>query len=281
MWKNLIALTRINKPIGILLLLYPTLWGVWLAGAGKPALSTLVVFVLGVVLMRSAGCIINDYADRAYDPHVERTKMRPLATGVVSVRVAFMTFFILISLAFLLVLTQNHYTIALSFVGLLLAIVYPFLKRMTHLPQVGLGFAFSWGVPMAFAAEQNVIPLAGWILFGAAVLWPVIYDTMYAMTDKTDDLRIGVKSTAILFGSWDRCILAILQVIFILSLVWVGYLFHLHWVYYISLIVASLFSVYQQYLIRNRDPQASFKAFLNNHYLGLSVFLGIVLSYLL
>lgn len=277
MIKQYINLMRLNKPIGILLLLWPTLWALWLASDGKPHLSIVIIFILGVVLMRSAGCIINDYADRNFDQHVQRTRERPLVTGKVTVKAALTLFSILISCAFLLVLLLNRLTILLAFVGAALAIVYPFLKRFTNLPQVGLSLAYSWGVPMAFAAETNSISFSAWILFFTAILWPMIFDTFYAMVDRADDMKIGIKSTAILFGKWDKLIIAILQILFLLSLILVGYLFNLNKFYFLSLFIAAILFLYQQVLIKDRYREQCFKAFLNNHWVGLIVFVGIVL----
>lgn len=275
--KSYIALARLNKPIGILLLLWPTLWALWLAGDGRPDLFIVAVFMVGVVLMRSAGCIINDIADRHIDGHVERTRTRPLITKELTVKQALIFFSILLTMAFCLVCLLNWLTILLAFVGALFAVSYPFMKRVTHLPQVGLGMAFSWGVPMAFAAQMNTVPAKAWVLFLAAALWPMIYDTLYAMTDREDDLKAGVKSTAILFAKWDKFIIGLLQLIFLGLMIWVGYLFKLDEMYYLSLLIASLFFIYQQFLIKNRLRENCFKAFLNNHWVGFFVFFGILI----
>jgi len=277
--KQYILLARLDKPIGILILLWPTLWAIWLAGNGKPDKLVLTVFVLGVVLMRSAGCIINDYADREFDPHVERTKLRPIAAGKVQPKEALLVFVILCLCAFSLVLLMNLYTILLSFVGAFLAASYPFMKRFTQLPQAYLGIAFGWAVPMAFAAQTNAIPLVAWLLYLAVMLWALVYDTMYAMVDKDDDLKIGVKSTAILFGAYDRHIMALLQLIILGLLIAVGRLEQLGWCYYVGLMAAAGFSIYQQILIVNRDKKKCFQAFLNNNWYGLAVFTGIFLDY--
>lgn len=277
--KQYIYLVRLNKPIGILLLLWPTLWALWLASAGKPDPSIVIIFILGVILMRSAGCIINDFADRNFDGHVARTRERPLATGKIQTKSALMLFVFLCLCAFGLVLFLNRLTILLAFVGAALTMIYPFMKRFTNLPQFGLGFAYSWGVPMAFAAQTNSIPPEIWIVFFPAALWPVIYDTMYAMVDRNDDLKIGVKSTAILFGQHDRSILALLQMLFIGIFIGVGVQFELRWPYFISIVLAAILCVYQQWLIKDRIRDNCFKAFLNNHWLGLIVFVGIVASY--
>ncbi len=272
-------LARLNKPIGIFILLWPVLWALWLASDGKPDLLVLTVFVLGVVLMRSAGCVINDYADRDFDPHVERTKLRPIASGKVQSKEALALFVSLCLCAFALVLMLNTYTIALSFVGAFLAASYPFTKRYTNLPQAYLGIAFGWAVPMAFAAQLNHIPAVAWILYLAVMLWALVYDTMYAMVDKEDDLKIGVKSTAILFGAYDRHIMAVLQLIILILLVSVGLMKQLGWPYCLGLVVAAGLSVYQQRLIFHRDKKQCFQAFLNNNWFGLAVFLGIFLDY--
>ncbi|MCK4951419.1 MAG: 4-hydroxybenzoate octaprenyltransferase [Gammaproteobacteria bacterium] len=272
-------LVRLDKPIGIFLLLWPTLWALWIAAEGLPDLLILFVFVLGVIIMRSAGCVINDYADRNIDPFIERTYDRPIAAGRIAPHAALNFFLFLITIAFLLVLLMNWQTISLAFVGLGLAAGYPFLKRYTYLPQVGLGAAFGWAVPMAFAAQTGSIPQVAWLLFVATVLWATAYDTMYAMVDREDDIRIGVKSTAILFGDMDKLIIGIIQVLMFTALLLAGRQQELGIFYYLGLTVASGFAVYQQYLIRNRESGQCFEAFLNNHYLGLTVFSGVVLNY--
>jgi len=273
-------LTRLNRPVGIYLLLWPTLSALWIAAEGVPQWSVLVVFTLGVILMRSAGCVINDYADRKIDPNVERTVDRPIASGKVSSREALILFSALSLLAFILVLFMNDLTIYLSFGGIILAAVYPFMKRYTYLPQVFLGAAFAWAIPMAFAAQMGSIPAVAWILFIATVLWATAYDTMYAMVDRNDDIKIGVKSTAILFGDMDRVIIAIIQVMIFVSLIMLGQRLELGAYYYIGLGIASGFAGYQQYLIRKRERDKCFKAFLNNHWFGLVIFLGIVFNYI-
>jgi 4-hydroxybenzoate polyprenyltransferase len=277
--KQYCLLARLDRPIGILILLWPTLWAIWLASDGKPDLLVLTVFVMGVVLMRSAGCIINDYADRDFDPHVERTKLRPVAAGKVNPKEAVALFVVLCLMAFGLVLLLNGYTILLSIPGAFLAASYPFTKRYTHLPQAYLGIAFGWAVPMAFAAQQNQIPAVAWVLYLAVVLWALVYDTMYAMVDKDDDLKIGVKSTAILFGAYDRHIMAALQIVILGLLMTVGLMQHLSWPYYLGLMVAGGLSVYQQILILQRDKKRCFQAFLHNNWFGVAVFVGIFLQY--
>lgn len=273
-------LMRLNRPIGIYLLLWPTLWALWIAGEGKPELPILLVFVAGVVLMRSAGCVINDYADRNIDPHVKRTRERPIAAGRVTPREALLLFAFLSLSAFGLVLLMNRLTIYLSLVGVFLAATYPFMKRYTHLPQVYLGAAFGWAVPMAFAAQTGDVPKVAWLLFVATVLWATAYDTMYGMVDREDDLKIGVKSTAILFGDADRGIIAVIQVLFIGALLMAGQAAGLGGYYYFGLLLAVGLAIYQQYLIRDRDPRYCLEAFLNNNWLGAAVFTGIVLHYL-
>jgi 4-hydroxybenzoate polyprenyltransferase len=277
--KQYILLARLDRPIGILILLWPALWALWVASEGKPDPLVLTVFCLGVVLMRSAGCVINDYADRDFDPHVERTKLRPIAAGKVETKEALTVFVILCLCAFGLVLMLNAYTIFLSFGGAFLAASYPFMKRYTQLPQAYLGIAFGWAVPMAFAAQQNNIPPVAWVMYLAVVLWALVYDTMYAMVDKDDDLKIGVKSTAILFGDYDRHIMAILQLVIIGLLVKVGLMQQLGWSYYLGLTVATGLSAYQQKLIFHRDKKRCFQAFLNNNWFGLAVFAGILVDY--
>ncbi len=272
---------RLDKPIGILLLLWPTLWALWIAGEGHPHLWLIVVFVAGVVLMRSAGCVINDYADRKIDSHVKRTAQRPLTAGLVSKKEALVLFGILVALAFLLVVTLNPLTIGLSLVGAFLATSYPFTKRFTHLPQAYLGAAFGWAIPMAFAAQTGSVDPRSWWLFAAVLVWALIYDTMYAMVDRDDDLKIGVKSTAILFGRYDRLIIGLLQLIFLELLIHVGRLFGLGPYYYLGLAVAAVLMVYHQWLIRNRQRDPCFRAFLHNHWVGVVIFIGILANYYL
>ena len=274
-------LMRLNRPIGILLLLWPVLWALWIAAAGKPALPVFVVFVAGVVLMRSAGCVINDYADREFDPHVERTRDRPIAAGRVQPREALVLFVVLALVAFALVLFMNRLTILLSFVGAALAASYPFMKRWTHLPQFYLGAAFGWGVPMAFAAQTGAVPADAWILFGATLCWAVAYDTAYAMVDRDDDIRVGVKSTAILFGRADRPMIALFHALTLLLLVWAGARAGLGLTYYTGLLLAAGLAGWQQWLMRTRSRDDCFRAFLNNNRFGAVVFAGLVLDYLL
>lgn len=274
-----IRLMRLHRPIGSFLLLWPTLWALWLATDGHPTPKLFVIFVIGVFIMRSAGCIMNDFADRKFDPHVVRTRERPLATREVNIREAMVLFVLLGVLAFALVLTLNLLTIGLSIIGLVLAMSYPFMKRYTYLPQPYLGLAFGWGIPMAYAAATGSVPTVAWLIFIANIIWSTAYDTMYAMVDRPDDLKIGVKSTAILFGELDRLIIGILQVLLLLTLLLVGHRLGLSAAYYAGLTFAAGFAVYQQYLIRRRDPQRCFQAFLNNNWFGAAVFAGILLHY--
>ncbi len=277
-WRAYWQLARMDKPIGTLLLLWPTLWSLWLASAGVPPLWPLLAMGLGVVLMRAAGCVINDYADRHVDGHVQRTAQRPLPAGLLTARQALVFFALLVGLAFLLVLTLNRQTIVLSVVGLLLAVIYPFMKRVTHLPQLVLGLAFSWSIPMAWVAVADELTLTTWLLFGANVLWTIAYDTYYAMVDREDDRRIGVKSTAILFGRYDLLMIALLQVTTLLTLLLVGWLQQLNGLFYASVGVAAALFVYQGISARDRNRQACFHAFLANNWVGCVIFGGILLS---
>ncbi|CAI87366.1 4-hydroxybenzoate octaprenyltransferase [Pseudoalteromonas translucida] len=274
-----IALMRIDKPIGTLLLLWPTYWALWLANAGMPSLTNFIVFTLGVVIMRSAGCVINDFADRKIDGSVKRTMQRPLVSGQVSSGEAISLFILLITVAFLLVLMLSVNTILLSFGALALAFCYPFMKRYTQLPQVVLGAAFGWAIPMAFMASINALPIQAWLLFIANICWTVAYDTMYAMVDRDDDLKIGVKSTAILFGKYDRHIIGLLNLAFIALMLSIGALNNIGLSYWLGLSVAIVLLVYQQVLIQQRARTDCFKAFLNNHYVGLAFFIGLLFSY--
>lgn len=273
-------LARFDRPIGSLLLLWPTLWALFLAGDGFPKVDVLVVFVLGVVFMRAAGCVINDFADRNVDGHVKRTANRPMPSGKVSEREALGLFILLVLVSFLLVLTMNNLTIMLSVVAVMLAAAYPFMKRYTHLPQLVLGAAFGWSIPMAYAAQSGTLPTVAWLLFVANILWTVAYDTLYAMVDRDDDIKIGIKSTAILFGRFDKLIIGILQLVTIMLLIAIGGLLHLNQGYYWGLLVASALFVYQQMLIQGRQREQCFKAFLNNNYVGMVIFIGISLSVL-
>lgn len=273
-------LARLDRPIGNFLLLWPMLWALWLAAEGLPDLNVLLIFVLGVLVMRAAGCVINDYADRNIDGHVKRTTQRPMAQGRVSEREALTLFAVLCLVAFGLVLMTNMLTIQLSLVAVLLAASYPFMKRYTHLPQVHLGAAFGWAVPMAFAAQTDSVPPLAWLVFTAAVVWATVYDTQYAMVDRDDDLRIGVKSTAVLFGELDRLMIGILQLLLLVTLLLIGQQAELGLFYYLGVMIGALLFARQQWLIRLRDRDACFRAFLNNNVFGGVIFLGLVLHYL-
>ena len=273
-------LMRIDKPIGSLLLLWPTLWALWLAAKGFPDANILIVFTLGVFLMRSAGCVINDFADRKVDGFVERTKHRALPSGLVTSGEAIALFVILALLSFALVLSQNWLTIQLSVIGLLLAFLYPFMKRFTHLPQLVLGLAFGWAIPMAYAAQTNRVDAVVWILFTVNVLWTIAYDTMYAMVDKDDDLKIGIKSSAILFAQYDKLIIGLLQLTSWLLLVWLGFIEQLTFLYYLGLFVVLILFIKQQIEIKSRDKKACFKAFLDNNWVGMVIFIALFVGYL-
>lgn len=281
-WKNKKAywrLMRADKPIGIYLLLWPTVWALLLASSGYPAWDITLIFILGVVVMRSAGCVINDYADRKVDGSVERTNTRPLVSGEVSPKEALQLFFVLILIAFILVLMLNWQTILLSIGALVLASIYPFMKRYTHLPQVFLGAAFSWAIPMAFMATIESLPAWLWLIYAANLCWTVAYDTQYAMVDREDDLKVGIKSTAILFGRFDLLAIAILQCSTIVLLARVAQLQQLNLFFYICLCGAIAMFVKQALQTRTRDRNACFKAFLENHIIGMILALGIAASY--
>lgn len=272
-------LVRLDKPIGILLLLWPTLVALWIAAKGWPDPLVLFVFVSGVILMRSAGCAINDYADRHIDKRVKRTKHRPLTSGQITETETLIVFVSLSALAFALVLLMNELTIWMSLGGITLAASYPFMKRYHYLPQVHLGAAFGWAAPMAYTAQANEITSLTWLIFLATVLWATAYDTMYAMVDYDDDIKIGVKSTAILFGNQDRLMIGIIQALLLLNMVLIGHRAELSGFYYLGVTAAAGFAAYQQYLIRDRDPQQCFRAFLNNNWFGLVWFAGVALDY--
>ena len=274
-WRHYWKLMRADRPIGTLLLLWPTWWALWLASGGLPPLWTLFVFTAGVWLTRSAGCVINDYADRWLDPHVKRTRERPLASGAVSGREALALFAGLMIVAFALALTLNWLTIAMSFIGVFLAASYPYLKRYTHLPQVYLGMAFGWGIPMAFAAVQGEVPVVGWLLYGANILWATAYDTWYAMVDRDDDLKMGSHSTAILFGDLDLVIQGILYGLFLAAMALVGQRAELGLYYWLGVGVAAGLIAYEFWLARRRERDACFKAFLHNNWVGAALFAGI------
>ncbi len=278
--KAYLRLMRLHQPVGIWLLLWPTLWALLIAGEGRPDEHVLVVFIIGTVILRSAGCIINDYADRNIDSHVERTKDRPLATGQINVRDAIKLFIMLMLVGFALVLTMNRLTQGFAVAGALITILYPFSKRFISFPQLVLGVAFAWGVPMAFAAQLEFVPRVGWLLFINTIIWGVIYDTEYAMADRNEDLKIGVKSSAIFFGDLDRIFVGVLQLMFLVGMILVGQSANLGGWFLSSIGIAGILFLYQQYLIRNRDALRCFNAFKNNATLGLFVLTGIVLDYL-
>lgn len=279
-WQAYSRLMRTDRPIGSLLLLWPTYWALWIAARGVPDWHILIIFTIGVFSMRAAGCVINDFADRKFDGSVERTKNRPLPRGDVTEKEAKILFAVLVLVSFGLVLTLNTMTIWLSVAGLALAWVYPFVKRVSHLPQVVLGAAFGWSIPMAFAAVGESLPAECWILFAVNIIWSVIYDTQYAMVDRNDDLKIGVKSTAILFGRFDKIIIGILQLVMILMLLWIGMMVNLSGIFYWSLLLAGALFVYQQRLMADRERDPCFQAFMNNNYVGFILFLGMLVSYL-
>ncbi|MCB1842264.1 MAG: 4-hydroxybenzoate octaprenyltransferase [Halioglobus sp.] len=274
-----LQLIRFDRPIGTLLLLWPTLWALWIAAGGVPDYALLAIFTAGTFLMRSAGCIINDFADRHLDGGVARTQGRPLVIGTVSEREALLLFSGLLLAAFILVLFTNHLTLQLSVAAVALASTYPFMKRFTHMPQFVLGAAFSWSIPMAFAAQRGALPPALWLLYAGNLLWTMAYDTKYAMVDREDDLKVGIKSSAILFGRHDRLIVGALQAGCLLCLYMAGLAFELGTVYQLSLAAAAALFAYQQYLIRTRDRQACFRAFLHNNWVGMTIFAGIALHY--
>jgi 4-hydroxybenzoate polyprenyltransferase len=279
-FPDFLVLARLNRPIGIYLLLWPALWGLWIAAEGWPGIHLFLVFCLGVVLMRSAGCVFNDLADREFDGHVKRTRSRPIATQVIKPIEAVIYCVVLGLFAFGLVLTTNTLTILLSFGAVFVALCYPFMKRYTYMPQVILGVAFAWSIPMAFAAVTNTVTTVAWMLFTATVVWTVAYDTEYAMVDRDDDIKLGLKSTAILFGELDRLMVGILQVLFIAILIMLDRRLSLGIYYYLGIAVACGMLIYQQYLIRERNRDDCFDAFLNNHWAGAAIFVGILLGYL-
>ena len=279
-WQAYSRLMRTDRPIGSLLLLWPTYWALWIAARGVPDWHILIIFTIGVFSMRAAGCVINDFADRKFDGSVERTKNRPLPRGDVTEKEAKILFAVLVLVSFGLVLTLNTMTIWLSVAGLALAWVYPFVKRVSHLPQVVLGAAFGWSIPMAFAAVSESLPAVCWLLFAVNIIWSVICDTQYAMVDRNDDLKIGVKSTAILFGRFDKIIIGVLQLVMILMLLWTGMMANLSGIFYWSLLLAGALFVYQQRLMADRERDPCFQAFMNNNYVGFILFLGMLVSYL-
>jgi 4-hydroxybenzoate polyprenyltransferase len=274
-------LMRADRPIGTFLLMWPTLWALWLANNGAPSLSLITIFLLGTFLMRSAGCVINDYADRNIDGHVSRTKQRPLAQKKISEKEALLLFASLVVMAFFLVLLLNSFTVMLSVGALAIASVYPFMKRYTYFPQVILGAAFAWSIPMAYAASNNSIPAEAWLLYVSVLMWVLAYDTFYGMVDRKDDIKLGVKSTAILFGEADLAIIAVIQFFFMFGLLLLGLRYELHWPYYLGWFIAAGLMGYQFWITRKRKPEQCFKAFLNNNYVGMAIFTGIVGSFLI
>lgn len=271
-------LMRVDKPIGTLLLLWPTLWSVWLSAEEFPKISTILIFSIGVFLMRSAGCVINDYADRNFDGKVARTKKRPMATGSVSEKEALIVFIVLALLAFALVLMINSLAVILSFVALAIATIYPFMKRVTYFPQVVLGAAFSMAIPMAYAATLNEIPAVAWLIYITNLLWVLAYDTLYAMVDKKDDIKVGIKSTAILFGEADLSFVAAIQSMFLFGMLLVGSQYELNYWFFLGVGFAALFAAWQIWYCRHREATKCFQAFLNNNWIGMSIFVGIVIA---
>jgi 4-hydroxybenzoate polyprenyltransferase len=274
-----LQLMRADKPIGTYLLLWPTLWALWIAAEGVPDLKLIIIFSLGVFLTRSAGCVINDFADRKVDGFVKRTRLRPLATGELSAKEAITLFILLMLISLVLVLFTNTFTILLSVVALLLAFCYPFMKRYTHFPQVVLGMAFGWAIPMAFSATLGYVPMEGWLLYAAKIVWTVAYDTQYAMVDRDDDLKIGIKSTAVFFGQYDRLAIAGLQLLTLCLLYWVGFSLNLGWSYTLGLVAVAGFFIYHQWLIRARAREACFTAFLNNHLAELALLVALIFEF--
>jgi len=276
---NYAALMRLNRPIGVWLLLWPTLWALWLAGKGHPDGGVFLVFMLGVIVMRSAGCVLNDFADRNIDPYVERTRTRPIASGAVAPAEALTLFVALALIAIGLAAMLNPLAQMLAAGAAGLTLLYPFIKRFVSIPQFVLGAAFGWAVPMAFAAQTGEAPQLAWLVFGTALIWAVIYDTFYAMVDREDDSKIGVKSTAILFGDADLFVIGGLQILMLVALVFIGDMAGLGAWYYGSVVVAAILMAYHQWLARDRQPAGCFDAFLHNHYVGMVIFIGIVLHY--
>lgn len=277
--RNYVELMRLNKPIGVWLLLWPTLWALWIAGQGHPDPGVFLVFMLGVIVMRSAGCVLNDFADRNIDPYVERTRTRPIASGAVAPMEAVTLFVALALIAIGLAAMLNRPAQVLAIIAAGLTVVYPFIKRFVSIPQFVLGAAFGWAVPMAFAAQTGEARQIAWLVFGTALIWAVIYDTFYAMVDRDDDLQVGVKSTAILFGDADLFVIGGLQLLMLVALVFIGNMEEFGIWYFGSVVIAAIIMGYHQWLARDRKPAECFKAFLNNHYIGMIIFIGIVLQY--
>jgi len=280
-WNAYWRLMRFDRPIGIFLLLWPTWWALVFAGGGHPSPANVVIFTIGVIVMRAAGCVMNDIADRNFDPGVERTRTRPLASGELNVRQALTVFVLLLAIAFVVVLFTNALTIALAFAGAALAATYPFFKRVTHFPQIVLGVAFGWGIPMAFAAETGDVPVLAWLLLLINIIWAVIYDTLYAMVDRDDDALVGVKSTAILFGRYDLAILQALMAAMVALLVSIGWYEDLLWPWYAGTLFAALLFIWQQIVVRYRDREACFRAFMNNNWVGGAIFMGLAGHFIL
>ncbi len=276
--RAFLELMRFNKPVGTLLLLWPTLWALWIAADGFPSIAVLIIFVLGVIVMRAAGCVINDYADRKVDGSVTRTRHRPLVDGRIDPQEALILFACLCFSAFFLVLMTNRLTIALSFGGVAIATIYPFVKRYSHLPQVVLGAAWAWSIPMTYAAQTGTLVKEIWVLYFAVVLWTVVFDTFYAMVDREDDLKVGIKSTAILFADLDLFWIGVLQALTLLALVLTGDAFKLGMVYFGGVLVVGLLFIYQQIIARHRQPEACFNAFRNNQWVGVALFVAIVVD---
>jgi len=277
--KNYLLLMRLDKPIGIWLVMWPMLWSLWIASEGQVSIKILLIFLSGTVIMRSAGCVLNDFADRKIDPHVKRTQNRPIASGKVSEKEAIILFIILMSLAFTLIFFLNLTTKFFAIVGALVTVIYPFAKRVLSAPQLVLGIAFGWGVPMAFAAEIGHVPLLGWLIFFIAIIWALIYDTYYAMVDRDDDLNLGVRSTAILFGRYDLFIIGLLQCSMLVLLFFMAQLAALGMWVYSAIMISMLIMIYHQWLTKEKDRESCFKAFKHNHYIGMTVFIGIILHY--
>ena len=277
-FRSYITLARLDRPVGIYLVLWPALWALWLASSGVPSLYLLFVFIFGAVLMRSAGCVINDYADRNFDGHVERTCNRPLATGAISAKEALVYFGILCFIAFLLVLSLNTLTVILSLGAVFLATLYPFMKRHTYWPQAFLGAAFAWAIPMAFSAVQNDVPWQVWPIFIVTMVWSLIYDTAYAIGDMKDDLKIGVKSTAILFADKLVPIIGLFQVVMLLLLIWIGVLFTLGEIYYVGLVIVAVWFVYDLIRLNKKEDDLAFKVFIQNHWVGFIILVSIALD---
>ncbi|MFQ3334246.1 MAG: 4-hydroxybenzoate polyprenyltransferase [Woeseiaceae bacterium] len=277
--KNYLLLMRLDKPIGIWLVMWPMLWSLWIASEGQVSIKILLIFLSGTVIMRSAGCVLNDFADRKIDPHVKRTQNRPIASGKVSEKEAIILFIILMSLAFTLIFFLNLTTKFFAIGGALVTVIYPFAKRVLSAPQLVLGIAFGWGVPMAFAAEIGHVPLLGWLIFFIAIIWALIYDTYYAMVDRDDDLNLGVRSTAILFGRYDLFIIGLLQCSMLVLLFFMAQLAALGMWVYSAIMISMLIMIYHQWLTKEKDRESCFKAFKHNHYIGMTVFIGIILHY--